>query len=127
MLPRRTVAAYGLGLVVTFVALFAMSTAQPALIYLVPAVLVPTVLLALLRGEFVSLWTGESPRDMTKRIARETNFTDALPTTSSDAQMTANDSEEEDEIGEVDDGEHSDSDEEAEPSQSYGALRGGAR
>ena len=112
--------AYGIGLIITFIALFAMSTAQPALIYLVPAVLIPTILLALLRGEFLSLWTGESPRDKVKRLARETTFADA--TTNAESQETDGDSETEDTTGDL--GENSESDSGGEePSQSYGALR----
>ncbi|KAH8037577.1 hypothetical protein HPB51_014892 [Rhipicephalus microplus] len=46
-----TVIGYGVGLVVTFLALFLMKTAQPALLYLVPATLIPVVAIARCRGE----------------------------------------------------------------------------
>ncbi|KAH7986940.1 hypothetical protein HPB52_024628 [Rhipicephalus sanguineus] len=51
-----TVIAYGVGLVVTFVALFLMKTAQPALLYLVPATLIPVVVIARHRGELHDIW-----------------------------------------------------------------------
>lgn len=53
--------AYGVGLVVTFVALFLMKTAQPALLYLVPATLIPVVVIARHRGEFHEIWYGLKP------------------------------------------------------------------
>ncbi|XP_037502412.2 uncharacterized protein LOC119376749 [Rhipicephalus sanguineus] len=56
-----TVIAYGVGLVVTFVALFLMKTAQPALLYLVPATLIPVVVIARHRGELHDIWYGFKP------------------------------------------------------------------
>ena len=53
---------YGLGLVVTFIALWLLSGAQPALLYLVPFTLLPTMLTALIRGEFKALWSADSDR-----------------------------------------------------------------
>ncbi|XP_064471142.1 signal peptide peptidase-like 2A [Ornithodoros turicata] len=52
---------YGVGLVATFMALYMMKMAQPALLYLVPATLVPTVCLALFRGQFSEIWHGVKP------------------------------------------------------------------
>ncbi|KAM3720820.1 Signal peptide peptidase-like 2B [Dirofilaria immitis] len=49
---------YGFGLIVTFIALTLMETAQPALIYLIPFTLAPIIILALVRREFKLLWTG---------------------------------------------------------------------
>ncbi|KAL1419747.1 hypothetical protein MTO96_004668 [Rhipicephalus appendiculatus] len=56
-----TVIGYGVGLVVTFVSLFLMKTAQPALLYLVPATLIPVVIIARQRGEFSDIWYGLKP------------------------------------------------------------------
>ncbi|KAF8764894.1 signal peptide peptidase-like 2B [Argiope bruennichi] len=53
-----TVIMYGIGLLITFGALFLMSTAQPALLYLVPCTLIPTLLLGWFRGELSTLWKG---------------------------------------------------------------------
>ncbi|XP_075726188.1 signal peptide peptidase-like 2B [Rhipicephalus microplus] len=56
-----TVIGYGVGLVVTFLALFLMKTAQPALLYLVPATLIPVVAIARCRGELNDIWYGFKP------------------------------------------------------------------
>ena len=45
-------------MVLTFVALLSMKRAQPALIYLVPATLIPVILCALIRKEFSAIWHG---------------------------------------------------------------------
>lgn len=50
---------YGIGLIVTFIALTLMETAQPALIYLIPFTLGPIIILALIRREFKLLWIGD--------------------------------------------------------------------
>lgn len=50
------VLAYVGGLALTSLALALMDTAQPALLYLVPCLLLTTVALALARGEFFALW-----------------------------------------------------------------------
>ncbi|XP_029839430.2 signal peptide peptidase-like 2A [Ixodes scapularis] len=52
---------YGVGLVVTFVALYMMKTPQPALLYLVPATLIPTVCIAWCRGQLKEIWHGSKP------------------------------------------------------------------
>ena len=52
--------AYAMGLVITFIALAFMKTAQPALLYLVPATLGSVIILSLLRREFVLFFTGKS-------------------------------------------------------------------
>jgi minor histocompatibility antigen H13 len=51
--------AYEAGLALTKVAMTFMDTAQPALLYLVPALLIATALTALIRGEFKELWDFE--------------------------------------------------------------------
>ncbi|XP_068239305.1 signal peptide peptidase-like 2B isoform X1 [Palaemon carinicauda] len=53
---------YGSGLVLTFVALYFMSVAQPALLYLVPFTLIPTFITAACRGEFLAMWRGDSDK-----------------------------------------------------------------
>ncbi|XP_059015340.1 signal peptide peptidase-like 2B isoform X1 [Mustela lutreola] len=50
--------AYGIGLLVTFMALALMQRGQPALLYLVPCTLVTSCALALWRGELGTFWTG---------------------------------------------------------------------
>ena len=52
-------AAYGVGLLVTFVALAIMVRGQPALLYIVPITLGTTLLVGWVRGELRQLWTGE--------------------------------------------------------------------
>lgn len=53
-----TVATYGIGLLITFVGLFLMNTAQPALLYLVPTTLIPPIILGWCKGELALLWSG---------------------------------------------------------------------
>lgn len=53
-----SIVGYGVGLIITFLALALMKTAQPALIYLVPSTLIPIILLAFCRGEFRKIWNG---------------------------------------------------------------------
>ncbi|XP_077534603.1 uncharacterized protein LOC144146534 [Haemaphysalis longicornis] len=53
-----TCAAYGVGMVVTFLALHLMRNAQPALLYLVPCTILPTVVAAWSRGELFHIWNG---------------------------------------------------------------------
>ncbi|XP_051033213.1 signal peptide peptidase-like 2B isoform X1 [Phodopus roborovskii] len=50
--------AYGLGLLVTFVALVLMQRGQPALLYLVPCTLMTSCTVALWRQELGAFWTG---------------------------------------------------------------------
>ena len=52
--------AYILGLVATFISLFLMNSAQPALLYLVPFTLIPTILVAWCRGDLASMWDGDN-------------------------------------------------------------------
>ncbi|XP_069181411.1 signal peptide peptidase-like 2B isoform X1 [Procambarus clarkii] len=53
---------YGTGLVVTFIALWLLNGAQPALLYLVPFTLIPTYFVAAIRGEVVAMWHGDSDK-----------------------------------------------------------------
>merc|ERR1711915_569929 len=55
-----TTVAYILGLIATFISLFVMNSAQPALLYLVPFTLIPTIIVAWLRGDLPSMWQGDS-------------------------------------------------------------------
>ncbi|XP_065302851.1 signal peptide peptidase-like 2C [Dermacentor albipictus] len=50
---------YGASLVFTFFMGHLMNTGQPALLYLVPGVLLPTILLAWYRGDLNNFWNGE--------------------------------------------------------------------
>ncbi|KAG9343430.1 hypothetical protein JZ751_013594 [Albula glossodonta] len=52
------VPAYGVGLLVTFVALALMQMGQPALLYLVPCTLLTSLVVALWRRELPMFWTG---------------------------------------------------------------------
>lgn len=54
------VIAYGSGLILTFVGLYLMSQAQPALLYLVPSMLIPATIISLCRKEFKYFWSGKS-------------------------------------------------------------------
>lgn len=57
-----TVIAYGVGLLVTFLALAVMGSGQPALLYIVPLTLGTTVVIGLSRKELRQLWIGEPVR-----------------------------------------------------------------
>ena len=52
------VPAYGVGLLITFVALAVMQMGQPALLYLVPCTLLTSFAVALCRKELPQFWTG---------------------------------------------------------------------
>ncbi|KAK5970485.1 Signal peptide peptidase [Trichostrongylus colubriformis] len=59
---------YGIGLILTYIALFLMKRSQPALIYLVPCTLIPVCLTAYVRGHLRLLWYGlEEPSVTTAR------------------------------------------------------------
>lgn len=49
---------YGIGLILTFIALYFMNTGQPALLYLSPCCLLSTLLVALKRKELKEIWKG---------------------------------------------------------------------
>ena len=50
--------AYGVGLIITFAALYLMKEGQPALVYLVPSTLLTVIVISLIRKEFCNLWHG---------------------------------------------------------------------
>lgn len=53
-----TMIAYSVGLIITFVALAVMKVGQPALLYIVPCILITTYVIGLIRGEVKMLWSG---------------------------------------------------------------------
>lgn len=50
---------YSVSLILTFISLFVMSSAQPALLYIVPCTLIPIIITACIRGEFKDIWDGD--------------------------------------------------------------------
>ncbi|XP_074264195.1 signal peptide peptidase-like 3 [Silene latifolia] len=59
---------YGIGLFVTYLALYLMEQGQPALLYLVPCTLGVAVILGLVRGELKELWNcGSEPDSLVQR------------------------------------------------------------
>ena len=54
----QSIISYFVGLSLTHVALYVMNTAQPALLYLVPCILLSTIITGLCRGELKELYTG---------------------------------------------------------------------
>ena len=50
---------YMLGMIATFVSLFVMNSAQPALLYLVPFTLIPLFIVSCARGDFKDMWQGD--------------------------------------------------------------------
>ena len=55
----QSVIAYFVGLALTHVALYLMDTAQPALLYIVPCILISTIVTSLIRRELKELYTGK--------------------------------------------------------------------
>nr|XP_037289830.1 signal peptide peptidase-like 2B [Rhipicephalus microplus] len=53
---------YGLGMVATFLALELMRNAQPALLYLVPFTIIPTITTAWSKGDLFAIWNGVKAR-----------------------------------------------------------------
>merc|ERR1712110_171034 len=51
--------AYSLGIVATFLSLYLMKAAQPALLFLVPFTLVPVFLVSWIRGDLKTMWRGD--------------------------------------------------------------------
>ena len=58
-LPHPFFSVYALSLVATFISLFLMDSAQPALLYIVPCTLLPVMFTACVRGEFKDMWDGD--------------------------------------------------------------------
>ena len=50
---------YTLGMIATFVSLFVMNSAQPALLYLVPFTLIPVFIVSFAAGDFWDMWQGD--------------------------------------------------------------------
>ena len=48
-----------LGMVATFVSLFVMNSAQPALLYLVPFTLIPIFIVSFFTGDLEDMWQGD--------------------------------------------------------------------
>ncbi|KAH6934206.1 hypothetical protein HPB50_021508 [Hyalomma asiaticum] len=64
MSPTHTAhAAYGMGMLTTFLALELMQNAQPALLYLVPFTIIPTVTTAWSKGHLFAIWNGVKLRE----------------------------------------------------------------
>jgi len=57
--------AYTLGIIATFVSLYLMKAAQPALLFLVPFTLLPVFLVSWIRGEFSTMWRGDYAENQT--------------------------------------------------------------
>ncbi|CAF4897447.1 unnamed protein product, partial [Rotaria sp. Silwood2] len=55
----QSIISYFIGLSLTHVALYLMNTAQPALLYLVPCLLLSTIITGLCRRELKELYTGK--------------------------------------------------------------------
>ncbi|UJR14001.1 hypothetical protein I4U23_001001 [Adineta vaga] len=55
----QSVISYFVGLALTHVALYLMNTAQPALLYIVPCILLSTIITSLIRRELKELYTGK--------------------------------------------------------------------
>ncbi|XP_075547466.1 signal peptide peptidase-like 2A [Dermacentor variabilis] len=53
------IACYAAGLIMALTASSLMDTGQPALLYLVPAILLPVILLAWCRGDLKNFWNGD--------------------------------------------------------------------
>ncbi|KAH7956339.1 hypothetical protein HPB52_008191 [Rhipicephalus sanguineus] len=64
--------AYGLGMVATFTALELMHNAQPALLYLVPFTIIPTVTTAWFKGHLFAIWNGvKLPESYSRHQAKD--------------------------------------------------------
>lgn len=80
---------YGVGLVLTFIALYLMRTPQPALLYLVPATLLPTICMAWCRGQLADIWHGVKPVPLalTEQTAPPATVVPPRPASSADASQ----------------------------------------
>eukprot|EP00164_Ancoracysta_twista_P000972 GFYU01001272.1.p1 GENE.GFYU01001272.1~~GFYU01001272.1.p1 ORF type:complete len:537 (+),score=140.17 GFYU01001272.1:178-1788(+) len=68
-----TCVGYFFGLIFTYVALVAMQSGQPALLYLVPCTVLPTAALGWIRGDLERLWNGQLDDEslMSKPVEQE--------------------------------------------------------
>ncbi|KAI1891750.1 hypothetical protein AGOR_G00146980 [Albula goreensis] len=82
--------AYGIGLLITFVALALMKKGQPALLYLVPCTLLTSLALALWRRELPMFWTGSGfVKDVPQPpVMAPINCTQTLKQSTEDPQPT---------------------------------------
>ncbi|CAF2835419.1 unnamed protein product [Rotaria sp. Silwood2] len=69
----QSIISYFVGLSITHVALYLMKTAQPALLYLVPCILLSTILTGLCRGELKELYTGKRIQLLLENKTKNTN------------------------------------------------------
>jgi hypothetical protein len=49
---------YGVGLTIAFIVLYISRTGQPALLYIVPAILLPLFIVSSIRKQFGDIWLG---------------------------------------------------------------------
>jgi hypothetical protein len=64
---------YLIGLLLAFIGLLFMNTAQPALFYLCPILISFSLVTALIRGEFKLFWSGQPISEMVKQAELENN------------------------------------------------------
>uniref|UniRef100_A0A3P8PHX6 Signal peptide peptidase-like 2B n=1 Tax=Astatotilapia calliptera TaxID=8154 RepID=A0A3P8PHX6_ASTCA len=74
--------AYGIGLLITFVALAVMQMGQPALLYLVPCTLLTSLSIALWRRELPQFWTGSGFVLLSQLTQSKPGFMNLLRSTS---------------------------------------------
>merc|ERR1712179_571721 len=67
--------AYTLGIVATFVSLYLMKAAQPALLFLVPFTLIPVFIASLIRGDLGAMWRGDFPENSPSTSKENINTT----------------------------------------------------
>ncbi|CAF3687160.1 unnamed protein product [Adineta steineri] len=68
----QSIIAYFVGLSFTYVALYLMQTAQPALLYIVPCLLISTIITSLIRREFKEIYTGKRIQSILEGTIQET-------------------------------------------------------
>merc|ERR1719270_303963 len=71
--------AYTLGIVATFVSLYLMKAAQPALLFLVPFTLLPVFLVSWARGEFSTMWRGDYAENVNHTLSNKDEDTISDP------------------------------------------------
>ncbi|KAM9102353.1 signal peptide peptidase-like 2B isoform 2-T2 [Sarcophilus harrisii] len=81
--------AYGIGLLITFVALAWMQRGQPALLYLVPCTVITSFVIALWRKELRMFWTGSGFAEPNKELINPTLQADQLSDTPTSLEKTA--------------------------------------